>query len=280
MTKGLSFDELFPGKYIKAGEFQGKAVTLTIRAVEREMLSNGTGGEEGAAIVSFAETDKQFVMNKTNGVCFRALFGDDTGEWLGHRVTLHAVKDESGLSESGQCIRVKGSPEIQQPLKFRAHLGRKQVTQTLLPTVKPQGPRSDALIGQEAPPVPNEGEDATTAVSDAPEPESYWPDEDAETVPDAAAAEQFVTDVGAANANRFPETHKEMPGGITKQQMRALNVQWRKLADAGWSDEQLRALLLRETGKLSRKTLTMGEASKAVKALALEVQDLGTEATA
>jgi hypothetical protein len=134
MTKGMSFDELFPGKYIKAGEFKGKDVTLTVTAVEREMLSNGAGGEEGAAIVSFKETEKQFVMNKTNGVCFRAMFGDDTGAWLDHRITLHAVKDESGLSESGLCIRVAGSPEIDKPLKFRAHLGRKLVTQTLVPT--------------------------------------------------------------------------------------------------------------------------------------------------
>jgi hypothetical protein len=136
MSKGLSFDQLFPGKYIKAGEFQGKDVTLTVTNVEREMLSNGTGGEEGAAIVSFKETEKQFVMNKTNGVCFRVLWGDDAGEWIGHRITLHAVKDESGLSESGKCIRVAGSPEMDKPITFKARLGRKMVTQTLKPTAR------------------------------------------------------------------------------------------------------------------------------------------------
>ena len=134
MTKGLSFDELYPGTYIKAGEFGGKPVTLTIKAVTREMLSNGSGGEEGAVIVAFEKTDKLFVMNKTNAVCLRAMWGDDSGEWTGHRVTLHPVKDESGLSESGQCIRVKGSPELPKALKFRARLGRKMVTQTLVPT--------------------------------------------------------------------------------------------------------------------------------------------------
>ena len=150
MTKGLSFDELFPGKYIKAGEFKGKAVTLTVKSVEREMLSNGTGGEEGAAIVSFAETEKQFVMNKTNGVCFRAMFGDDTGDWVGHKVTLHAVEDESGLSESRQCIRVAGSPELDKQLRFRAHLGRKLVTQTLEPTKAKAkaAPAGDADTGE------------------------------------------------------------------------------------------------------------------------------------
>ena len=147
MTKGLSFDQLYPGTYIKAGEFGGKAVTLTIKDVKREMLSNGTGGEEGAVTVSFDETEKQWVMNKTCGVCLRAMWGDDSGEWAGHRVTLHPVKDESGLSESGQCIRVKGSPELPKELKFRARLGRKMVTQTLVPTGKgsPSGGSSPAF---------------------------------------------------------------------------------------------------------------------------------------
>ena len=134
--KSLSFDELYPGTYLRAGSFKGKAATLTLKSVTREMLSNGSGGEEGAVIISFEETELKFVANKTNGVCFRALWGDDSGEWIGHRVTLHPVKDESGLSESGLCIRVKGSPELEKPLKFRSHLGRKVVTQTLAPTGK------------------------------------------------------------------------------------------------------------------------------------------------
>jgi len=139
-TKSLSFDELYPGTYLRAGSFKGKAATLTVTSVTREMLSNGSGGEEGAVIIAFEETELKFVANKTNGVCFRALWGDDSGEWIGHRITLHPVKDESGLSESGLCIRVKGSPELEKPLKFRSHLGRKLVTQTLQPTGKKPEP--------------------------------------------------------------------------------------------------------------------------------------------
>jgi hypothetical protein len=138
--KGLSFDELYPGAYVKAGEFNGKPVTLTVTSVKREMLSNGTGGEEGAVIVAFSETEKMFVMNKTNAVCLRAMWGDDSGEWAGHKVTLHPIKDESGLSESGLCIRVKGSPELTKPINFKARLGRKMVAQTLVPTGRAPAP--------------------------------------------------------------------------------------------------------------------------------------------
>ena len=150
--KGLSFDELYPGTYIKAGEFQGKAVTLTIKAITREMLSNGTGGEEPAVTVSFAETEKQFVMNKTNAVCLRAMWGDDSGEWIGHKLTLHPVKDDSGLSESGLCIRVKGSPELDRRLVFKARLGRQMKTQTLVPTGKAAGDPDEAIAFEAGPP--------------------------------------------------------------------------------------------------------------------------------
>jgi len=174
--KGLSFDQLYPGTYIKSGEFDGKSPTLTIKAVTREMLSNGSGGEEGAVIVAFAETEKQWVMNKTCAVCLRAMWGDDSGEWAGHRLTLHAVSDASGLSESGLCVRVKGSPELERPLQFRARLGRKMVTQTLIPTGKhietvdfsddSEGPVVNAATGEvtdPAPPTTQYGDDGAAA---------------------------------------------------------------------------------------------------------------------
>ena len=147
--KGMSFDQLYPGTYLKAGEFEGRAVTLTVKTITREMLSNGSGGEEPAVTVAFAETEKQFVMNKTNAVSLRAMWGDDSGEWIGHKVTLHPVKDESGLSDSGICIRVKGSPELEKPLKFKARLGRKMVTQTLVPTGKGSPPSGPAPVVDE-----------------------------------------------------------------------------------------------------------------------------------
>ena len=193
MSKGLSFDELYPGTYLKAGEFHGKPVTLTIKSVAREMLSNGTGGEEAAVVVAFEKTEKLFVMNKTNAVCLRAMWGDDSGEWIGNRVTLHLVKDESGLSESGQCIRVAGSPQLDKPLKFRARLGRKLVTQTLVPTGKgsPSGD-SAPVVGEDTGEVFPSDEDAPTA---APQPQDGADSSSATPyASEAASAENGVSD--------------------------------------------------------------------------------------
>lgn len=184
MTKGLSFDQLYPGTYLKAGEFDGKAVTLTITGVTREMLSNGSGSEEGAVIVSFVETEKKLVLVKTNGVCCRAMWGDHSGDWIGHKLTLHPVKDTSGLSESGLCIRVKGSPELDKPLKFKARLGRKMVTQTLQPTGKngtasqdAQGATQSAFEDAGASGQPNPSYDAESGEITGDDDGDYWPED-------------------------------------------------------------------------------------------------------
>ena len=128
-------------------------------------------------------------MNKTNAVSLRAMWGDDSGEWVGHKITLHPVKDESGLSDSGLCIRVKGSPELEKALKFRARLGRKMVTQTLVPTGNGKAPvpenvdedtgevfgfdedapepASSTLVGQNGDAMPDSDSVAAEALSDA-----------------------------------------------------------------------------------------------------------------
>ena len=140
--KGLSFDELFPGKYLKATDFKGKPATLTIKSVTRPMLSDGSGGESPAVSVQFQELEKILVLNKTNGVCLRAMWGDYSGEWVGHKVTLHPVHDDSGMSDSGLCIRVKGSPELDNDLKFKAHVGLKVIVQKLVPTGNGSAPET------------------------------------------------------------------------------------------------------------------------------------------
>lgn len=135
--KGLSYDQLFPGRFIKAGEFDGKPVTLTIKDVFLDALETESGGEESKAIVTFEETKRQWVLIKTNAQCLVAIWGPDSGEWIGHKITLHAERDPSGLSDSGLCIRVKGSPELKKPMDVSIKLPRrKAVNRKLVPTKK------------------------------------------------------------------------------------------------------------------------------------------------
>ena len=137
---GLSYDQLFPSRFIKAGEFAGKPVTLTITGVELEDLEKEDGTAKTSPIVSFAETKRQWVLIKTNAQCLVAMWGTDVDGWLGHKVTLIPERDASGLSDSGFCIRVQGSPEIEKAIQATIKLPRRRPsTRRLVPTATSGG---------------------------------------------------------------------------------------------------------------------------------------------
>lgn len=109
-------EKLFPGRFIKASEFGGKAWTVTIADVQPEKVKSHVNGgkEETLAVMWITESERNIHLCKTNATCIAAMFGRDYQAWPGHKLTLFPDKDTSGLSDSGFCIRVKGSPEITQ----------------------------------------------------------------------------------------------------------------------------------------------------------------------
>jgi len=134
---GLTYDQLFPGRFIKAGEFGGKEVTVTVDRVYVDDIEDDRGIEKPQPIVAFSETKREWALNKTNAQCLVAMWGRDTDDWIGKRVTLFPEQDTSGLADSGLCIRVKGSPELDKPLTAKIKLPRRNaVDRKLVPTDK------------------------------------------------------------------------------------------------------------------------------------------------
>jgi hypothetical protein len=119
--KGLDYDLLFPGRFIKAAEFKGKDVLVTISSIDLEDLPQDKGGERVKGIISFAGKKKKLVLNRTNGECFKAMFGRDTGEWVGKRVVLYPA-----VWNGDPCIRVRGSPDIAEDKTFELKLPKKR----------------------------------------------------------------------------------------------------------------------------------------------------------
>ena len=141
---GLTYDQLFAGRFLKAGEFGGKDVTLTITNVYLEDLEQDDGTEKHQAVVSFKETKREWALNKTNAQCLVAMWGTCSDGWLHRKVTLHAEPDKSGKSDSGLCIRVLGSPELTAPIAMQVKLPRrKAIKRTLQPTAKTKAPSTD-----------------------------------------------------------------------------------------------------------------------------------------
>lgn len=143
----------FLGQYITAAEMVGKEPTLTIDRVTLEKVESmkvtGDDGEPGKTkdrlIVYFRESHsgRGWLVNRTNAECIKEMWGRETNNWIGHKITLYVTNVRVGPKmEPG--IRVKGSPELTEPRAFELKLPRKKpIRTTLLPTGKGK-PISDA----------------------------------------------------------------------------------------------------------------------------------------
>lgn len=145
IEKPVDWDELYPGRFIKAGDLKGKQVTLTISAVRVEELV-GDKGPQMKGIVSFEGKGKQLPLNKTNGICMKAMFGREVQKWIGRRVTLFP-----GNWDGEPAIRIYGSPDIDSDMNVTVALPRKRPIDMVMRKVgaKPQ-PEQGAAGGGDA----------------------------------------------------------------------------------------------------------------------------------
>lgn len=116
----VDWDELYPGRFLKATEFKGKQVTLRIAKVRIEELV-GDKGPQIKGVISFERTDKEWAINRTNGICVKAMFGSKVQEWVGKRVTLYPA-----MHDGEPAIRVWGSPDIERDFEVVVALPRKR----------------------------------------------------------------------------------------------------------------------------------------------------------
>ena len=95
------------GQYLRAHDLQNKPHTLTIAHCEiRNMAANGRD-EDKKAVLRFAETEKEFALNKTNASKISESLGWESDNWggQGHRVTLApSVTTYNGAEVP--CIRI------------------------------------------------------------------------------------------------------------------------------------------------------------------------------
>lgn len=146
----VDWDELYPGRFIKASEFKGKQVTLTITEVRLEELV-GDKGPQIKGVISFKGTDKQWAINRTNGTCVKAMFSAKVQTWIGKRVTLFPA-----LHDGEPCIRVWGSPDIPNDFDVLVSLPRKRpFTMTMHKT----GGKPKAAAPEATPPAREPGAD-------------------------------------------------------------------------------------------------------------------------
>jgi hypothetical protein len=120
----MDYSELFPGRFLKAGDFKGREVTLTLTEIHLEDMPQDDGTPRKRAIVSFKESKRQLVLNRTNGEAIKGMFGPETDNWLGKRVTFFPARIQAFGGEEW-AIRVRGSPDLAEDMDVQIKLPRK-----------------------------------------------------------------------------------------------------------------------------------------------------------
>jgi len=117
----FSWDDAFPERWLHADDLRDEAghlrdVTRTITDIYMEKLRIPGSRPSDAYVVSFANTKREYVLNKTNARYLKARCGKMSGDAIGHKVTLHPVTDESGKSNSGYRILFIDPPATVDPV--------------------------------------------------------------------------------------------------------------------------------------------------------------------
>ena len=98
----MKIDDFFPSKYLKSADFDGDQA-LTIVSVLREDFEG-----DKKPIVSFQETDKELVLNRTNFTTIAHLHGQDTDSWIGEQIQLFTTEvDFRGQQVLAIRVRMK-----------------------------------------------------------------------------------------------------------------------------------------------------------------------------
>ena len=133
MTKGMDLDKAFPERWLHAEDLQGKPWDLTIKDIYAEETFNiRTNKKETSIIVAFEGGKREYILNLTNKRVLVRLWGKDTADIIGHKITLMAVPDDSGFNETGIRIAFVGSPDIDKPVRVK--VGGREGTRLIKPT--------------------------------------------------------------------------------------------------------------------------------------------------
>lgn len=97
----MNINEAFPSNYIKASDLQGGSPTVTMSHVTTEKM-----GDDHKLVLYFQGKEKGFVLNKTNANNIASLYGEETDDWHGKKVTL-VVAWVDFQGKSVEAIRVR-----------------------------------------------------------------------------------------------------------------------------------------------------------------------------
>lgn len=131
----MDYEQLFPGRFIKSADLAGRDVTLEIKAVRSEEIEG-----KSKAVLSFQGTKKEMVMNRTNAEAIKLMFGRETDDWIGKKVTFFPATIADPFNGGNtKAIRVRGSHNISKAMSASVQRGKKTIKVSVVPTGRAKG---------------------------------------------------------------------------------------------------------------------------------------------
>jgi hypothetical protein len=113
----MKISQLFPSKFVKAADLNGKTITLTIAKLVVEELGHGNE-KERKPVLYFQKATKGLVLNRTNAMTIASLYGDESDDWPGKRISIYPTRVRA-FGSMQDTIRVR--EEIPAEPKPQAH---------------------------------------------------------------------------------------------------------------------------------------------------------------
>ncbi len=103
----MTRDEVFPSKYLKAADLNGKPYIVIIESAPYETLKGLDGKEAQKIVLHFKNAEKTLPLNLTNfdAVC-DATGCLDTEDWPGQKIELYPSRTPMG-GKTVDCIRIR-----------------------------------------------------------------------------------------------------------------------------------------------------------------------------
>jgi hypothetical protein len=102
-------DEMFPSRFIKCSDLNGKPMAVTIAATDRETLRDASGKEREKLVVGFQGLKKVLALNATNWDSVADILDEaNSDDWVGGRIELYPSKTHlpgRGMSTASASAR-------------------------------------------------------------------------------------------------------------------------------------------------------------------------------
>jgi hypothetical protein len=141
-----NINSLYANDTINAGLFKDKPVTLTIKAIKAMDVDN-SGKLSRRPRIDFVETEKYWIVNVTNGQILEAMFGAETDNYPGKKITLGCQQVYFGGDET-EGIIIVGSPDIEKDIEVMIKLKKKKPKRHKI-TVTKKATKHDRQPGEE-----------------------------------------------------------------------------------------------------------------------------------